>query len=309
MTRQPLPVAEKHLHNIHKHAAENINLVRTPGSPNTCFPPFLLLLQMFHLTATEELMTDNDQFLSFAKRSRIVQRRYEMEEAACPCPFPWLWSSLTERSEVSTTAYKFPSAENHMEASTEPESCTMEQTLFHGLGWLGSPGSGLQRLPTPAELMGQRKRGGGQERAAPQGTDAMQHKGTVVLHHIRDLKKKQGAIDQLKKEKWWSSVPDCKSNTMKKVVTMEVGEPGHLETADGSSDCIKLRHDVTAGALFPPVLHQQEVQFGGYEKELSLVPGGNPMMSFVLATADRQVHDGHCLPYCSQMEFCAVNTE
>ncbi|XP_018584369.1 uncharacterized protein LOC108920237 [Scleropages formosus] len=265
---------------------------------------------MLHPTATGELLTDNDQFLSFAKRSQTVRRGYEMEKAAFLPPFlqPWsspqatfdFWNS-NERSEVPTTPYKFLWTENHIDVSTEAVGGTMEQASFEGLRWLRDAGPGLERLPTPAELMGRRKKGGG--RAAAEGTDAMQHKGAVVLHHIRDLKKRQDAIDQLKKEKWWGSAADRKSNATEQLAMLVTMSPGHLETPDGSNSCIGWGHNAATGVLFPPVFDKKEVTFGGYEKELSLVPGGNPMLSFVLANAERQVHGSHYIPYSSQKEF------
>ena len=46
--------------------------------------------------------------------------------------------------------------------------------------------------------------------------------------------------------------------------------------------------------------------FGGFEEAPHLAPGGNPMMSFVLATADRQAKGAWQSPQLSHTEFWGI---
>ncbi|XP_055791406.1 tumor necrosis factor ligand superfamily member 13 isoform X2 [Salvelinus fontinalis] len=158
---------------------------------------------------------------------------------------------------------------------------------------------GLGKLPSPVELMGRKKKG--RTGGAAQGSQVVQPRVAAVLQHIGDLRRRQSSIDQLKQGSWWGSKPRCKA------------EEGHSQRqAEDSSMTISItveKQDEATDYLSPTLTRpytQQEGLLGGFEQASHLAPGGNPMMSFVLATADRQAKGGWQGPRLSHNEFWGI---
>ncbi|XP_049321488.1 tumor necrosis factor ligand superfamily member 13 isoform X2 [Astyanax mexicanus] len=131
-------------------------------------------------------------FPLFAKRSVEVHRQFERE-----CPDPAL-SLLDDNDAFWDKILQTPSDES---LGYEAEAVNMFSTTPVELvcGHVGS--SCLETLPSPAHLMGKKrkKRGGGERR------DSADRQSSAVTQHIIQLRRKQSYIDSLKGEKWWSS--------------------------------------------------------------------------------------------------------
>ncbi|KAG7484047.1 hypothetical protein MATL_G00044940 [Megalops atlanticus] len=161
---------------------------------------------------------------------------------------------------------------------------------------------GPESLPTPAELIGRRTarggRGGGRRRG-----DIMQQRVATVLHHISDLKRRQSSTDQLKTGRSWGFMVN--SRPQERDVTSMGGEPDTSETGQGVSRILG-RRPKTCPVPVPPnlLLLNQEMTLGGRRAAVQKpAPGDNPMMSFVIATADRGSHVAGCSPRLSPKEF------
>nr|XP_023659369.1 uncharacterized protein LOC111839562 isoform X1 [Paramormyrops kingsleyae]XP_023659370.1 uncharacterized protein LOC111839562 isoform X1 [Paramormyrops kingsleyae] len=258
--------------------------------------------------------TDNDQFLSFAKRSRTVWRSYEMETSFMPAPY---WrryppvhdpSGMSRRPGVQQFPHNFLVTENYMDTSagmsysdtyTKPAGCAVSPKPLPGQRLSQAP----EKLPTPRELMGQRRRRGMGERVGGLAEDDVaRHKAAAVLQHIRDLKKRQSAIDKLKTERWWSST------------NWQDSEEDSWGPVEGCPLPPMAKSALQAGGTAPPPSDShgscdQEVTFGTRLEKLNLPPGENPMMSFVLTTADRQDHHSHNIPFWRRFGGTWYNTE
>ncbi|XP_062341649.1 uncharacterized protein LOC134039659 isoform X2 [Osmerus eperlanus] len=159
------------------------------------------------------------------------------------------------------------------------------------------------KLPSPAELMGRRKRGR-TAGALPGRCHVPQPRVAAVLQHIGDLHRRQGSIDRLKRERWWG----------------KAGLPSHAEGPEDSDSpgaeapqgpTMSFSEDKTEDGATVSVIPEHttfrpESLFGGFEEAPHLAPGGNPMMSFVLATADRQAKGAWQSPRLSHKEFWGI---
>ncbi|XP_036381549.1 uncharacterized protein LOC118775644 isoform X2 [Megalops cyprinoides] len=171
-----------------------------------------------------------------------------------------------------------------------------------GLGRVKGAELGPKSLPTPEELMGRRTARGGRGGGARRG-DIMQQRVATVLHHISDLKRRQSSIDQLKTGRSWGFMANSRPEEGDATSTGE--EPDTSETGQGISRTLG-RRNKTCPASFPPnlLLHNQEMTLGGGKAAVQkLAPGDNPMMSFVIAKADRGSHVAGCSPRLSPKEF------
>eukprot|EP00063_Salmo_salar_P009621 XP_013984456.1 PREDICTED: protein INCA1 [Salmo salar] len=266
-----------------------------------------------HFTPVEQPEAeDGDQFLSFAKRSKVVQRQCsEMETEPSPPPQS---SSLSQSREHFWHRILCQPSEVSPEPTTSysPFQMQMFSNKSEGLVGVDMAGSplegqrvkkggrlGLGKLPSPVELMGRKKKG--RTGGAAQGSQVVQPRVAAVLQHIGDLRRRQSSIDQLKRGSWWGSKPRCKA---------EEGR-SHRQAEDSSmtfSTTVE-KQDEAMDYLSPTLTHpytQQEGLFGGFEQASHLAPGGNPMMSFVLATADRQAKGGWQGPRLSHNEFWGI---
>ncbi|KAK6305533.1 hypothetical protein J4Q44_G00243130 [Coregonus suidteri] len=275
-----------------------------------------------HITQIEQPEAeDGDQFLSFAKRSKVVQRQCS-EMVTEPSPPPQssslsksredFWHRiLCQPSEVSpepTTSY---SPFQMQMLSNKPEGLV-------GVNMTGSPPAGqrvkkggrlgLRKLPSPAELMGRKKKG--RTGSAAQGSQVVQPRVAAVLQHIGDLRRRQSSIDQLKRGNWWGSKPRCKAEEGRSQWPAEDSSmsQAQLEPSLAFSTTVE-KQDEATDYLSPTLTRpytQQEGMFGGFEQASHLAPGGNPMMSFVLATADRQAKGGWQGTCLSHNEFWGI---
>ncbi|XP_048853558.1 uncharacterized protein LOC125721664 [Brienomyrus brachyistius] len=272
-------------------------------------PSHLAKLRMLPLITPGARMTnddtDSDQFLSFAKRSRTVWRSYEMETAFTPAP---CWrryapvhdlSDLSQRPGVQHFPHNFLVTENYMDASAGMAGCAVSSKPLSGQRLPQAP----EKLPTPRELMGQRRRGGRREGVGGSTAgDVAQHKAEAVLQHIRDLKKRQSAIDKLKTEKWWSST-SCQDS-----------QEDSWGAVEGCPLSPMTKSALQAGGTAPPHSDShgscdQEVTFGTQLEKQDLAPGGNPMMSFVMTTADKQDHHSRNIPFWRRFGGTSYNIE
>ncbi|KAK6478022.1 hypothetical protein HHUSO_G21728 [Huso huso] len=210
--------------------------------------------------------------------------------------------------------------------------------VVHRDSFMGLAGAGLERLPSPKELYGKRRRGAGRK-VAPSNCRMV-----AVLRHIQDIKKLQGGIDLLKKDKWGGSshLPPEESWPRGELDRGELaaggagegragrggswrGESwprGELERVQGrSGSTAPPRHRPaqreeeregipTADPFLPafPVLPMQPFplyprdvpfypstqlhtnqQFPASQEEFCAAPGADPVSSYVMATADRQM--------------------
>ncbi|KAK1153582.1 hypothetical protein AOXY_G29667, partial [Acipenser oxyrinchus oxyrinchus] len=179
--------------------------------------------------------------------------------------------------------------------------------VVHRDSFMGLAGAGLERLPSPKELYGKRRRGTGRK-VAPSDCRMV-----AVLRHIQDIKKLQGSIDLLKKDKWGGS---------SHLPPEESWPRGELERVQGCSGSTapprhrpaereEIREGIpTADPFLPefPVLPMQPFplyprdvpfypstqlhtnqQFPASQEEFCAAPGADPGSSYVMATADRQM--------------------
>ncbi|CDQ78192.1 unnamed protein product [Oncorhynchus mykiss] len=172
-----------------------------------------------HFTPVEQPEAeDGDQFLSFAKRSKVVQRQCsEMETEPSPPPQSSSLSQsrdnfwhriLCQPSEVSPEPTPSYGPVQMQMFSNKPEGLV-------GVDMAGSPPAGqrvkkggrlgLGKLPSPVELMGRKKKG--RTGGAAQSSQVVQPRVAAVLQHIGDLRRRQSSIDQLKRGSWWGSKP------------------------------------------------------------------------------------------------------
>ncbi|KAJ8275472.1 hypothetical protein COCON_G00072240 [Conger conger] len=162
------------------------------------------------------------------------------------------------------------------------------------------PGGGVCKdsLPTPSELIRRRRVRGGRVGGAQRG-DVMQQGMATVLQHISDLKRRQSSIDQLKTERCWGFMAGRGAE--------EVGgaRPADLLLGQRPPD----PRTGTASFTTNLPLQNQQIFGGGSDVMPSLAPGENPMMSFVMATANRQPHRGVCSPQLSHTEFWGFGSE
>ncbi|KAJ8342598.1 hypothetical protein SKAU_G00325260 [Synaphobranchus kaupii] len=146
-----------------------------------------------------------DHFLSFAKRSRTVQRQCSVEAPLCPTAFLQPKASVQYNQEFWDRILQWPS-------SQQTEACSAGAVGMVGGAAERRPSLGLRRgqgaelgkdsLPTPSELFRRRRARGGRGGGAQRG-DVMQRGVATVLQHMRDLKRRQRSIDQLKTERCW----------------------------------------------------------------------------------------------------------
>ncbi|XP_031427109.1 protein INCA1 isoform X2 [Clupea harengus] len=241
-----------------------------------------------------ELQIDNDQFLSFARRSKEVQRTCEEDVPQA--------ISFQEHNDFPKYDEEFwdrivhqPSDESlQVNCSTSPRGSMNSKVVTRGQASGRRRGEALgpivEQLPSPAELMQHRQKG--KRSAEVQRAPALQPKMAAVLHHIGDLKRRQSSIDLLKRNSWWSN-----GNTFGPTEDDATGHKDLTETRDEqclesfSRDSLKetpmeiqdIPHTYTNAALY-----SHKNVFPGCDQMPSLAPGGNPMMAFVLASADRQ---------------------
>ncbi|KAM9440385.1 uncharacterized protein Hap1MRO34_025621 [Clarias gariepinus] len=180
-------------------------------------------------------------FLSFAKRSREVHRHSAVTECH-PAQSHHHFSSLSQYGE-----------EFWEKLLRNPRDLSVDT------------------LPSPAQLMGRRKKGGGR-----------MHRGDAAAaftQHIGDLRKKQSAIEEMKKERWWDPSPSYPPESS---CSFEVENQTFPETLWSLDPCDPNPTHLNTGTVTPQM-------FGGYEEVIDLAPGGNPMMSFVVTgTAHRE---------------------
>ncbi|KAG7314948.1 hypothetical protein KOW79_022251 [Hemibagrus wyckioides] len=239
----------------------------------------------FQLRQAEPAETEESgHFLSFAKRSREVHRRSavtvclparELHDSPSPSQYgEEFWEKILRYPSRKAESYDPWCGDPLTVFSREPA-----EMVWTGLRGGRNENLSVDTLPSPAQLMGRRKKRGRAQRG-----DAAQIQAAAVTQHIGELRRKQSAIEQMKKEKWWGSTLGYTSENS---CSFDVGSspetlwsPTHLNT---STD-------------YPQV-------FGGCKEMMDLAPGGNPMMSFAVAgTARREAErswDTPCLdtPY------------
>ncbi|KAG9281567.1 hypothetical protein AMEX_G92 [Astyanax mexicanus] len=216
-------------------------------------------------------------FPLFAKRSVEVHRQFERE-----CPDPAL-SLLDDNDAFWDKILQTPSDES---LGYEAEAVNMFSTTPVELvcGHVGS--SCLETLPSPAHLMGKKrkKRGGGERR------DSADRQSSAVTQHIIQLRRKQSYIDSLKGEKWWSS-------SVWRAEPEWAGPDGEQAESEGETH-----------PHLPDHPFSQEREYGEYgEQILDVAPGGNPMMSFVTGgTAYREIQRKWERPDESHSDFWGI---
>ncbi|XP_041947565.1 uncharacterized protein LOC121708763 isoform X1 [Alosa sapidissima] len=258
-----------------------------------------------------ELQIENDEeFLSFARRSKEVQRMCEEEVPQSvsfqePSAFPQYDEAFWDRI-VHQPSHESP----HVNCFTSPRGHVNAKGVIQGppskRRWGEDLAPGAEQLPSPADLMGRRQKG--KRSTEVRRTPAMQPKVAAVLNHIGDLKRRQSSIDLLKRDIWWSDsnefVP-TEDNTMgyKDLIVARdeqllepISRDGLKETPIDLQDSIT--HTYTDAALYS---HKHVLP--GCDQMLSLAPGGNPMTAFVLASADRQSQRAWQSPSLPQEQF------
>ncbi|XP_028840420.1 uncharacterized protein LOC114793004 [Denticeps clupeoides] len=252
---------------------------------------------------------EEDEFLSFAKRSREVHRLCDEEvllpQLPQPRPFPQYDGDFWNRN-LQQPRNKGP--EIHRFLPNSYFSPPLGHAQVNSLDALQVPMPdpressvarvGAEKLPSPADLMGRSRKG----RSRVQRSELS--KVTTVLQHIGDLRKKQSSIDRLKTEKWRisnnDSGPEESSLSGQEMIT-EASEPIF------SHNVFNTYEKQHSAFLFP---HNQQDLFKGFPDQV-MTPGDNPMMSFLMATADREILGSKEGPKVSNNEFWGIgwNTE
>ncbi|XP_060719735.1 uncharacterized protein LOC132841398 [Tachysurus vachellii] len=244
--------------------------------------------------------TENNRlFLSFAKRSREVQRRDTFTARA---PARHLHRSSSSSSSSISSQYgeefwekilSYPSTK-----ATQYDLCCGDpltgfsrepaEMVWTGVRGVKNKNLSVNTLPSPAQLMGRRKKG----RGRVMGGDAAQRQAAAVTQHIEELRRKQSAIEQMKEDKQWGSMLDYNSENS---CSYDVGTLTSPETL-WSSD---LSHYTSPSPTHLNTVTVKPQVFGGCKEMMDLIPGGNPMMSFVVTgTAHREAEgswDSSCL--------------
>lgn len=256
----------------------------------------------FQLYQAEPAETEESgQFLSFAKRSREVHR-CSAATVCLPAPDLHLSSSLSQYGEEFwEKILRYPSEK----AACYDPGCGDPLNMFYteptemvctGVRGVREENLSVDTLPSPAQLMGRRKKG----RGRVQRGDAAQRQAAAVTQHIGDLRRKQSAVDQMKTEKWWGSTlgyPPENSCSLDVINLTPPETPWRLDPSHTHAQySAPSPTHLNTGTINPQV-------FGGCEEMMDLAPGGNPMMSFVVTgTAHREARrnwDTPCLdsPY------------
>ncbi|XP_063058586.1 uncharacterized protein LOC134452159 [Engraulis encrasicolus] len=238
-----------------------------------------------------DLSNEDDAFLPFARKSKEVQRT--SEEESMP-----EWQTFEEPSVFPRYSEEFWDRIVHQPSDESPQFSYFTSPGELSEAW-GPPskrrraealGFGAQQLPSPEELLGRRPRV--KRSAEVERTAAIQPRVAAVLNHIGDLKRRQGSVELLKKDTWFSQSNDFEqthNNTAWGKALTEVGaeqllEPifrDELKDTPMESEGDTQTH--SAAALNTPM-----PGFAGSDQMRSLAPGENPMMAFVLASVDRQ---------------------
>ncbi|KAJ7996671.1 hypothetical protein DPEC_G00239450 [Dallia pectoralis] len=240
------------------------------------------------------------------KRSKVVWRRGSVIETE-PDGLKSLSHTLYQPSEVSSGP-----TSSYSQFSIQRLLNTQETAMFvAGPRLAGQRGNtrdrqSLEKLPSPADLMGRKKKGG--TWGAVVGSQAVQP--SAVLQHIGDLHRRQTSIDQLKQGRWWGSKPRCTAKERTQQPSLDRGLPQtQLDPNLSFSPTTVGMEDECINSLSPTLTQpdtQQQGLFGGFEQASYLAPGGNPMMSFVLATASRQPTGGWRGSRLSHDEFWGI---
>ncbi|XP_026990454.2 uncharacterized protein LOC113635328 isoform X1 [Tachysurus fulvidraco] len=257
---------------------------------------------MWHQELQLQDDTENNRlFLSFAKRSREVQRRDTFTARAPALNLHRSSSSSSSSSQYGEEFWEKILSYPSTEVTQYDLCCGDPVTRFSRepaeMVWTGTRGVknknlSVNTLPSPAQLMGRRKKG----RGRVPGGDAAQRQAAAVTQHIEELRRKQSAIEQMKEDKQWGSMPGYSSENS---CPYDVGTLTSPETLWSSDRSLTHSHytspsptHLNTGTVKPQV-------FGGCKEMMDLVPGGNPMMSFVVTgTAHREAErswDSPCL--------------
>ncbi|KAK3527424.1 hypothetical protein QTP86_022644 [Hemibagrus guttatus] len=226
---------------------------------------------------------ESGHFLSFAKRSREVHRRSavtvcfparDLYHSSSPSQYgEEFWEKILRYPSGKAARYDPWCGEPLTLSSREPA-----EMVWTGLSGGRNENLSVDTLPSPAQLMGRRKKGGGRV----QRGDTAQRQAAAVTQHIGELRRKQNAIEQMKKEKWWGSTLGYTSENS---CSFDVGHLSSPETLWSPTH-------LNTSTDYPQV-------FGGCKEMMDLAPGGNPMMSFAVAgTARREAErswDTPCL--------------
>ncbi|KAJ8366545.1 hypothetical protein AAFF_G00350700 [Aldrovandia affinis] len=248
-------------------------------------------------TQEVELVEECDHFLSFAKRSRTVQRRCLVETPPlCPPstlqPSPSVqynqefWDRILQWPSSLQTEYSGGPVDLRSDPLTDWLWCVQsygaaERRPSPALRRVWGAGLGPGSLPTPSQLIGRRRTRG---RTGGQRGDALHPSETTVLHHINDLKRRQGSIDQLKTERCWGIMAGGGAE-----------ERGVAGAEDLSQDWVV--PEVGPAPFTTNLPHYSQQTVFGSERERSRAPGEDPMMSFVTATADREAEREPCVSH------------
>ncbi|KAF7688434.1 protein INCA1-like [Silurus meridionalis] len=243
-------------------------------------------LQVHQTEATDT--TESGQFLSFAKRSREVHRRSSVPLCVPARDLHFSPSVHQCGDEFWEKVHRYPSEKAdyydlYCEDAFNMFSREPAEMVCTGGRGVRKENLSVYTLPSPTQLISRRKKGGRVQRG-----DTAQRQAAAVMQHIGDLRRKQSAIEEMKKEKWWGSTLH---NTPENSCSVDVGNltppetqwslnlsPSHTDTQYTAPS----RTHLNPSSVTPQV-------FGGYKEIMDLAPGGNPMMSFVVTgTAHRE---------------------
>ncbi|XP_062391557.1 uncharacterized protein LOC134079490 [Sardina pilchardus] len=259
-----------------------------------------------------ELQIENDdEFLSFARKSKEVQRMCEVEVPQSvsfqePSAFPQYDEAFWDRI-VHQPSHESP----YDNCFTSPRGQVNAKGVIQGppskRRWGEGLASGAEQLPSPADLMGRRQKG--KRSTEVQRTPAMQPKVAAVLNHIGDLKRRQSSIDLLKRDTWWSDSNDfvpTEDNTMGFKDLLEARDeqlPEPISRVGFNEAPIDVHMDISTHTFTDAALYSHKRVFPGCDQMLSLAPGGNPMTAFVLASVDRQSQSAWQSPSLPREQF------
>ncbi|XP_069462410.1 protein INCA1 isoform X2 [Ambystoma mexicanum] len=145
--------------------------------------------------------------------------------------------------------------------------------------------SRYERLPSPAELCSRKK-------GKRKGKKTHNRQVMSVCYHLEDLKRRQSTIDQLKKMQWGGYGAQPRSECLEEddITSSDIYIPeeiqsteqfGCLEEQRDSALCMGQHRFLTSGQLIYP-------QWSPYVEETFSVSEERPMVSYIMATADRQ---------------------
>ncbi|KAG5844778.1 hypothetical protein ANANG_G00166310 [Anguilla anguilla] len=238
---------------------------------------------MFHLAgphgdlrtpAVEQVEVEEcDHFLSFAKRSRTVQRQCNVEAPPCPPSFLQPNASDQYNQEFWDRILQWPSpvqTEAGVAAGGRVGGAAERRPSLWPRRGQGAE-LGKDSLPTPSELIRRRRVRGGAQKG-----DVMQQGVATVLQHISELKRRQGSIDQLKTERSWGFMADGGPEEMGVArpgdTQLQEQRPPELSPAQGWGPS-------TGHAPFStnlPLYNQQRTFGGGSDAAQTLAPGRTP---------------------------------